>query len=124
MTGVGRNLPGRFGADGAGEQTFVVEGRAAASDLNRTFTGPSRSIILRSVDHSILIIRPAREADAVAVAAVYAPYVRDTAVSFETEAPSAAVMAQRIGGTLATHPWLVADRGGEVVGYAYAGKQA
>ena len=73
---------------------------------------------------SKLSIRPAREDDAAAVAAVYAPYVRDTAVSFEAEAPTAAVMAQRIGETLTTHPWLVADRGGDVVGYAYANKHS
>ncbi|MBR0796836.1 N-acetyltransferase [Bradyrhizobium jicamae] len=71
-----------------------------------------------------IIIRPAREADAAGVAAVYAPYVRDTAVSFEAEPPSATVMAERIAGTLATHPWLVADRSGEIVGYAYAGKHS
>lgn len=70
-----------------------------------------------------LRIRAAREEDAAAVAAVYAPYVRDTAVSFEIEPPAAGVMAQRIAATLPTHPWLVAEAGaGEVVGYAYAGK--
>lgn len=74
--------------------------------------------------HPTLVIRPARRDDAGAVAAVYAPYVLDTAVSFETEAPTAAVMAQRVSETLATHPWLVADRNGEVVGYAYAGKHS
>jgi phosphinothricin acetyltransferase len=73
---------------------------------------------------STLTIRGAREADAAAVAAVYAPYVRETAVSFEADPPSEAVMAERIGGTLATHPWLVAERCGEVVGYAYAGKHS
>lgn len=69
-----------------------------------------------------LIIRPAREADAAAIAEIYAPYVRDTAISFETEPPTAAIMAERIAKTLETHPWLVADYNGEVVGYAYAGK--
>jgi L-amino acid N-acyltransferase YncA len=80
--------------------------------------------MLRTMNFSTLIIRPAREDDAAAVAAVYAPYVYDTAVSFEAEAPTAIVMAQRIGGTLETHPWLVADRGGDVVGYAYASKHS
>src|SRR5258705_2765879 len=69
-----------------------------------------------------LVIRPAEEGDAAAVAEIYAPYVRDTAISFETESPTAAIMAQRIVRTLETHPWLVADSGGEVLGYAYAGK--
>lgn len=57
------------------------------------------------------------------VAAVYAPYVRDTAASFEVEPPPTDVIAQRIAATLPTHPWLVAEVGaGAVVGYAYAGK--
>ncbi len=71
-----------------------------------------------------LLIRPALESDAEAVATVYAPYVRDTAVSFETDAPSAAVMAQRIADTTLTHPWLVAEREGAVVGYTYAAKHS
>ena len=68
-------------------------------------------------------VRLARVQDAEAVAAIYAPIVRDTFISFETEAPGAAEMARRIGATLATHPWLVAqDADGEVLGYAYASK--
>ncbi len=68
------------------------------------------------------VIRPAVEGDAAAIAEIYAPYVRETAISFETEPPTAAMMARRIVNTLETHPWLVADCGGRVVGYAYAGK--
>jgi L-amino acid N-acyltransferase YncA len=68
------------------------------------------------------IIRPASKGDADAIAEIYAPYVRDTAISFEIEPPTAETMAQRIASTLETHPWLVADCGGEVIGYAYAGK--
>ena len=63
-------------------------------------------------------VRPATEADGAACAAVYAPYVTDTAVSFETEPPSAAEMAQRIA---AAHAWLVLEDEGQIVGYAYAG---
>lgn len=74
--------------------------------------------------HSPFVIRPARDDDGAAVAIVYAPYVRDTPVSFEVEPPSAAVMTERIINTLGTHPWLVAERGGEVVGFAYAGKHS
>ena len=70
------------------------------------------------------VIRPAQDDDGAAVAAVYAPYVRDTPVSFEVEPPSGAVMAERIIGTLGTHPWLVAEQQGEVVGFAYAGKHS
>jgi L-amino acid N-acyltransferase YncA len=67
-------------------------------------------------------IRPAETGDEAAVAEIYAPYVTDTAISFETEPPSAATMAQRIITTLKTHPWLVAERGSEIVGYANAGR--
>lgn len=64
------------------------------------------------------MIRRARPGDAAAVAAIYAPYVRDTAVSFETEPPDAAEMAARIEHALS---WLVAEVDGVVRGYAYAG---
>lgn len=67
-------------------------------------------------------IRPAEPADAVAVAAIYAPIVRDTAISFEVDAPSAEVMSGRIESTLVRYPWLVAERQGDVIGYAYAGE--
>ena len=45
-------------------------------------------------------------------------------MSFEVEPPTGAVMAERIIGTLGTHPWLVAEREGVVVGFAYAGKHS
>jgi L-amino acid N-acyltransferase YncA len=69
-----------------------------------------------------ITIRVAGPGDADAVAAIYAPIVRETAISFETEPPSADEMATRIETTLATHPWLVAVRGDKVVGYAYGGQ--
>ncbi len=58
--------------------------------------------------------------DAAACAAIYAPYVNCTPISFEERAPEAAEMATRIECYTATHPWLVAEDGGEVVGYSYA----
>jgi L-amino acid N-acyltransferase YncA len=60
------------------------------------------------------MIRPATGEDAAWIAAVYAPYVRDTAVSFETDPPSADEMAARISGSIA---WLVDS---SLRGYAYA----
>lgn len=62
------------------------------------------------------MIRAARPGDAAAVAAVYAPYVRDTCISFEEVAPTATELGERMASGL---PWLVADQGG-VVGFAYA----
>lgn len=67
-------------------------------------------------------VRVATISDADAIAAIYAPIVRETAISFETEPPTAETMAQRIDEALLTHPWLVAEHDKEVVGYAYAGK--
>lgn len=66
-------------------------------------------------------VRPATVADAAACASIYAPYVADTAVTFETDAPTPAQMADRIAAALATHAWVVLEDAGEVVGYAYAG---
>ena len=67
-------------------------------------------------------IRDATELDAEACAAIYAPYVRETAISFELEPPSVAEMAERISKTVETHAWLVLeDDDGRVVGYAYGG---
>lgn len=66
------------------------------------------------------IIRAAAETDAAACAAIYRPFVLDTAVSFEISPPTEAEMAARIRESSASHAWLVAEVGGEVVGYAYA----
>src|SRR3954453_13641354 len=62
-------------------------------------------------------VRTATEADAGACARIYAPYVTDTAVSFEEEAPPADELARRMA---SAHEWLVLEGGGRVVGYAYA----
>lgn len=66
------------------------------------------------------MIRVASRDDADAVAAVYAPYVESTAISFEVIAPSAREMRSRIETVLARFPWLVYEHEGRVVGYAYA----
>ncbi len=71
-----------------------------------------------------LILRRARPSDAEAIAAIYAGYVRDTIISFETDPPNAATIAGRIAAVLAEDlPWLVAENGaGIVIGYAYAAR--
>jgi phosphinothricin acetyltransferase len=66
------------------------------------------------------MVREARRADGEACAAIYAPSVRDSAISFEDLAPTAEDMSARIERTWRTHPWLVDERDGAVVGYAYA----
>lgn len=66
-------------------------------------------------------LRAACEADAPALLEIYAPYVRQTAITFEYDVPSVAEFAQRIRTTLRKFPYLVAWREGEILGYAYAG---
>jgi phosphinothricin acetyltransferase len=69
-----------------------------------------------------MLVRDATEAgDAAACAAIYAPYVRDTAITFELDPPSATEMAARIETARKTHAWLVAEEDGRVLGYAYGG---
>ncbi len=67
------------------------------------------------------ILRLAREDDAEQIAAIYAPYANDTAVSFTNRAPTAEEYRGRIRTTTACLPWIVCERGGVVAGYAYAG---
>jgi phosphinothricin acetyltransferase len=65
-------------------------------------------------------LRIASAADGPALAAIYAPFVRDTPISFETVPPTADEMRRRIEEVLDRHVWLVACQGDLVVGYAYA----
>lgn len=68
-----------------------------------------------------LRIRVASPRDAEALLRIYAPYVEETAVTFEYVVPSLAEFAARIAATLERYPYLVAERDGAPVGYAYAG---
>jgi len=65
-------------------------------------------------------IRNATEDDGAACAAIYAPYVTDTVITFEYDVPTAADMSARIAAVLRTHAWLVLEDDDRVVGYAYA----
>jgi phosphinothricin acetyltransferase len=65
------------------------------------------------------VIRPATEADAPALLAIYRPYVERTAVSFETEPPTVEQFAARIARSLEGWVWLVAEVDGVCAGYAY-----
>src|SRR3954454_13819167 len=67
------------------------------------------------------MVRVATVDDAPACAAIYAPYVTDTVISFELEPPDAREMARRIS---AAHEWLVIEEAGREFGYAYAGEFA
>lgn len=69
-------------------------------------------------------LRAARPEDAAAIRRLYAPYVADTAVSFETTPPSEAAVERRIETKRAAdqYPWLVCEFDGEVVGYSYGSR--
>jgi L-amino acid N-acyltransferase YncA len=66
-------------------------------------------------------VREASALDGGACAAIYAPYVLETAISFESEPPSGDEMGRRIEATARTHAWLVLEDGGRIAGYAYGG---
>ena len=65
-------------------------------------------------------IRLASQNDAQQIRDIYAPFCENSPVSFETQAPTAQEMGQRIAKTLRSHPWLVYEIDGELLGYAYA----
>ena len=61
--------------------------------------------------------------DAAQIAAIYAPFCLETAISFEAEAPDEATMRERIYAVADRYPWLVAvSEKGKILGYAYATK--
>ena len=67
-------------------------------------------------------IRTAQAGDASALLAIYAPYVKETAISFEYEVPTLDEFTQRMDKIKAMYPYLVAELDGKPVGYAYAGQ--
>jgi phosphinothricin acetyltransferase len=70
----------------------------------------------------VTTIRDATRDDGAACAAIYAPYVTDTAITFEYEPPTPDEMGERIEKAKKDHAWVVAEDDGRVVGYAYGGR--
>lgn len=66
-----------------------------------------------------LKIRTAGIEDAAELLKIYAPYVENTAISFEYEVPSVDEFRDRIRKTLERYPYIVAEKNGEILGYAY-----
>ena len=77
------------------------------------------------MDAAALTVRDATEHDAARCAAIYAPYVTDTAITFEDRPPTTTHMAARIADAQRHHAWLVLTDSpgpdGRIAGYAYAG---
>lgn len=68
----------------------------------------------------MLRVRLATVDDAAAVLAVYAPYIEGTAITFETSVPAVESFAERMADVIGEYPYLVVERDGVIVGYAYA----
>lgn len=66
-------------------------------------------------------IRDARPEDAEQLLKIYGYYVKNTAITFEYEIPTLQEFQGRIENTLKSHPYLVAEQEGAILGYAYAG---
>ncbi len=68
-----------------------------------------------------MLIRPYSPADVPAITAIYAHYVRETVITFDTEVPSEAAMAEKFAHIVELgHPLLIAEEEAKVIGYAYA----
>ncbi len=67
-------------------------------------------------------IRIAKSTDAASILSIYAPYVLNTAITFETALPSIKEFEQRIITCLEIRPWIVFETDGIIAGYAYAAK--
>lgn len=108
-----RHLPGRA-------QVYLRRPRAiySARESPRIST-PSA---VEASGESRLLVRLAHARDVPAILAIYAPFVRDTAVSFEYEPPTLAEMERRLRAFQQEYPSLVCERAGQVAGYAYASR--
>lgn len=73
-------------------------------------------------DNNDCLIRLARPDDAAALLEIYAPYVRDTAITFEYTPPSEEEFQRRILSVEERYPYLVAEQHGRIAGYAYASR--
>lgn len=68
----------------------------------------------------MVCVRLATVADAAGVLDVYAPYVEETPITFETSVPSEEVFAARMEAVIGDYPYLVVEDAGRIVGFAYA----
>ncbi|MBL7740772.1 MAG: N-acetyltransferase [Chitinophagaceae bacterium] len=69
-----------------------------------------------------MTIRVAKPSDAKGILDIYAPYIRETSFTFETEVPVEEAFANRISSYLENWPWLVCETEGVIAGYAYGSR--
>lgn len=67
-------------------------------------------------------LRPATSSDAAGILNIYAPFILNTTVTFETAVPSEEEFALRIENITKTYPWIVCEHEGKIVGYAYSAR--
>ena len=72
------------------------------------------------MQNPIVHIRVANLEDAAALLSIYAPYVEETAITFDYDVPSIAEFAEKIERILKKYPVLIAETAEGIVGYAYA----
>ena len=68
----------------------------------------------------MISIRLAEKKDCEGMLEIYAPFIKETTTSFETEVPGTEIFWQRVSKVLSDTPWLVCEWDGKIVGYAYA----
>lgn len=84
--------------------------------------GTPRIAYERVVKHEALVqLRVATPFDSKEILDIYAPYIQQTAVTFEYEVPTLEAFTRRMEQTLVKYPYLAAEQNGKIVGYAYAG---
>ena len=67
------------------------------------------------------LLRPFAWSDVPAITAIYRHYVETSAITFDTDAPDEAGIAEKYAGLVRLgHPLIVAEQAGRVLGYAYA----
>ena len=109
-------------SNGSNDAILICEKNAALSARQQSFYEYNRFALMRwkMVDFKITSALPS---DAEELVGIYAPYVKNTAVSYEYEVPSVDEFRGRISDTLRVYPYLKAvSPTGEIIGYAYAGR--
>ena len=71
------------------------------------------------INQDTIRLRIAAVNDAKELLDIYAPYVTETAISFEYDVPSLGEFKARIANTLQKYPYIVAEKDVEILGYAY-----
>lgn len=67
-----------------------------------------------------MLLQLIKEEDIAEVLEIYAPYVQNTAITFECEVPTLENFSERVHHYTEQYPWIVAKTHGKIVGYAYA----